>query len=271
MTAVGTRLARLEERYAEPPRCLTPADPLALAAAAGFPALDAWQREVLTGPWERLLLNCCRQSGKSTITALLALDVALRTPQGLVLLLSPGERQSSELLIKVRDAYHALGQGGLVTAPDAEGATHLLLPNRARVLALPGGERHVRGFSAPALVVLDEASRIDDALWHAVAPMVAVSGGRVAMLSTPWGQRGVFHQLWTAGDDDWRRFELRADQCPRISAQFLAEQRRTLPDWVYRQEYECRFEAAEDSVFRLADIEAALDDAIPPLWTDRWP
>ena len=36
-------------------------------------APDPWQTEVLEGAHPRLLLNCCRQAGKSTTVALLGL------------------------------------------------------------------------------------------------------------------------------------------------------------------------------------------------------
>jgi len=268
MRALMAQVQRLEARWAAPTLPPLPADALGLAAAAGFAELDDWQRRVLTGDWTRLLVNACRQSGKSSILALLALDVALRTPRGLVLVLSPGERQSSEFLVKVRDSYHALGAGGLVNAPDAEGALHLTLPNQARVLALPGGERGIRGFSAPRLVVLDEGARIEDRLFHAVSPMLAVAGpsARLALLSTPYGRRGVFHQLWTAGGPEWERIELWARDCPRIPPAFLEAERRTLPRRIYRQEYECSFEDVDDTVFRFYDVAAAVTSACTPLW-----
>jgi hypothetical protein len=262
--SVLTRLARLEAQTAPAPPL--PADPLAFAAACGFPALDPWQVEVLTGDWQRLLLNIARQVGKSSITALLALRTALHTPHTLVLALSPGERQSGELLGKCRDAYHALGQRGLVGTAEAEGALHLTLPNASRILALPGGEKGIRGFSAPALVILDEASRIADPLYHAVSPMLAISGGRLIMLSTPFGKRGVFYEAWTQGAAAWQRLELWAHDCPRYSAAFLAQERRTLPPAIYRQEFECSFEALEGSVFGYEDIHAALVDDMPALW-----
>jgi hypothetical protein len=252
------------EAQASPPAL--PPDAIGLAAAAGFPTLDPWQVEVLTGDWQRILLNISRQVGKSTTTALLSLDVALRTPRTLVLLLSPGERQSGELLAKVRNAYHALGRSGLVGKADAEGTLHLTLPNGSRLVALPGGEKGIRGFSAPRLIVLDEASRIEDALFHAVSPMLAISGGRLVMLSTPAGRRGIFFAAWMQGGADWARIELRAEDCPRYSAAFLAQERRTLPPFIYRQEYECSFEEAEGAVFQAADIAAALSPSVVPLF-----
>lgn len=50
-----------------------------------------------------------------------------------------------------------------------------------------------------------------------------------------------------------------ATQCPRIPAAFPAAERASLPDWVYRQEYECSFEAAED-------IAAAFQPTVMPLF-----
>jgi hypothetical protein len=49
-----------------------------------------------------ILLNCCRQIGKSTTTALVALHTAIYD-SGLVLLVSPSLRQSKELFAKTAD------------------------------------------------------------------------------------------------------------------------------------------------------------------------
>src|SRR5690348_5047492 len=71
---------------------------------------DPWQRDLLLSGDRQLLLNCSRQSGKSTVVAALALHTALFTPEALVLLVSPSLRQSGEIYRKVLDGYHALGQ-----------------------------------------------------------------------------------------------------------------------------------------------------------------
>jgi hypothetical protein len=57
-----------------------------------------------------------------------------------------------------------------------------------------------------------------------------------------------------------------ATQCPRISSQFLEEERRSLGELVYASEYECRFVDTEDSVFSSEHIAAALDPDLAPLW-----
>lgn len=51
-------------------------DPVFLARAAGLEP-DEWQKRVLRSEAPRLLLNCSRQSGKSTIASVLAVHTAL--------------------------------------------------------------------------------------------------------------------------------------------------------------------------------------------------
>ena len=62
---------------------------------------DACQEQLLRSSSDRVLLNCCRQSGKSTISAVLGLHRALYSPGSLVLCLAPALRQSQELFGKV--------------------------------------------------------------------------------------------------------------------------------------------------------------------------
>src|SRR5215831_13793881 len=69
---------------------------------------DPWQAEVLEAGHPRLLLNCCRQAGKSTAVALLALAEAVFVPFTKVLLVSRSLRQSLELFRIVTDFYRRL-------------------------------------------------------------------------------------------------------------------------------------------------------------------
>jgi hypothetical protein len=100
---------------------------------------------------------------------------------------------------------------------------------------------------------------------YAIWPMLAVGGGSLMMLSTPYGKRGVFYEEWTSGGG-WERYEVPASQCPRIPASFLEEERAALPSWVYRQEYECSFEETEDQVFTTERVERAVTSEVTPLF-----
>jgi hypothetical protein len=227
-----------------------PEDRLEFAAAAGLPNLDPWQEKLLHSDSSRILLNCSRQSGKSTMAAIIALHQALWRRSSLVLILAPAERQAKELFTKVASSYQALGH---IIPADSYRKMGMELANGSRIEALPGTEKTIRGFSGVDLLLVDEASRVADELYFAVRPMLAVSGGRLMMLSTPYGRRGIFFEEWTDGQG-WERYEVPASECPRISEAFLDEERRALPRRVFRQEYECSFEDTDDAVFAYEDV-----------------
>src|SRR5438874_11416147 len=150
-------------------------DPALLAERAGL-APDPWQAKVLRSAAPRMLLNCSRQSGKSTVTAVLAVHTVLYEPASPVLLLSPTLRQSQELFRKCLDVYRALDRP---VPAEAESALRLELENGSRIVSLPGEDGSIRGFSGVRLLLIDEASRVEDALYMSVRPMLAVSGGRL--------------------------------------------------------------------------------------------
>lgn len=224
---------------------------------------DPWQVQALQSTAQRLSFNVSRQLGKSSVAATLGTHRALAVPGSLVLLVSPSLRQSVELFRKVLDCYRAAGSP---IPPDSETKLTLELASGSRIVSLPGREGTIRGYSGVSLLLLDEASRCPDELYYSVRPMLAVSGGRLVTLSTPWGARGWWWREWIEGGTVWDRYEVNAEQCPRISPEFLAEERRSLGDLVYQSEYLCRFVDTEDQAFRSSDIEAALDPSVTPLF-----
>lgn len=232
-------------------------DPVIFAKQSGIDP-DPWQADVLRSPSLRMLLNCSRQSGKTTTTALLGLHRALYHQESLVLILSPSLRQSAEFFRTLAGLYTATGA---TVPPKAESALRLELKNGSRVISLPATEATVRGFAGVDLLIIDEASRVPDPLYASVRPMLATSNGRLVALSTPWGKRGWWSDAWH-GPDVWNRVKVTADQCPRIPPEFLVEERRSLGDWWYLQEYECQFLDAESAAFRSQDIEAAFSEEI---------
>lgn len=231
-------------------------DPVLLALDAGM-VPDSWQERVLRSNADRMLLNCSRQGGKSTVCGIMAAHRAAYSSRSLTLLLSPTLRQSQELFSKCKAA--------LPTRPEKESALSLEMANGSRIVSLPGSERTIRGYSGVGLLIVDEAARVEDALVSAIRPMLAVSGGTLVMLSTPWGKRGVFFREWTEGEG-WERYEVPATDVPRISPEFLAEERRTLGERWYRQEFLCSFEETEDSVFASEAIESAITSEVSPLF-----
>jgi len=238
-------------------------DPAQMMVRAGY-APDPWQADVLRRDDINHLLNCTRQGGKSSVIACKALHKALYYAPSLTLILSPSERQSKLLLEKVSEIKEKLGFGASAIE-ETDSTLQMGFASGSEIIALPGKEQNVRGFSSVALAIIDEASRVPDSLYNAVRPMLSVSKGKLCVLSTPWGKRGFFHKEWTEGSG-WNRVMIRATECPRITPAFLAGEKLSLPDSVFRQEYMCEFSDTLDSVFRYEDIQAAMSDDIEPLF-----
>jgi hypothetical protein len=94
--AIAKRLDRLEGRFRPRPARMPSA--VDLAECAGF-VPDPWQRDVLTSIADRVLLNCSRQSGKTSVVALLAVHEAISRPGSLTLMVAPTQRQAAEPLV----------------------------------------------------------------------------------------------------------------------------------------------------------------------------
>jgi len=238
-------------------------DPVRLARRMGVEP-DQWQVRMLRSPARQIILNNSRQAGKSTISSILAAHTALYEPGAPVLLLSPSLRQSTELFRKVKAGLHTLGAASADITTD--NALSVELGNGSRILSLPGKEGTVRGFSGVRLLIVDEASRVDDALYQAVRPMLAVSGGRIVLLSTPFGKRGFFHHEWAEGSPDWERIAVTGYECPRIPHDWLDAERARIGAWWFDQEYLCQFKETTDQVFAYEDVQAALSTAVTPLF-----
>jgi hypothetical protein len=256
--AAIAREVRLLRQAATPPATRTAVE---MAADLGL-GLDPWQRDVLTTTARDILLLCSRQAGKSTVSALLALHTAVYRPGSLVLALSPSERQSKRLLRTVRWHYEAVRTAVPATA---EGQLTLELRNGSEIHALPGKEGTVRGFADVDLLVIDEAARVADELYAAVRPMLAVSGGQLLALSTPFGKRGFFHREWTAGGPDWHRAKVTAFDVPRIPADWLERERARIGDWWFRQEYGCEFLDTDDQLYATDLVLAAVSRDVAPM------
>jgi hypothetical protein len=226
---------------------------------------DPWQTELLRSADKRMLLMASRQSGKSQTASALGIREAILRPNAKILILSPTLRQSGELFRdKLMPLYRALGSPIPVRG---ETALTLELVNGSRIISLPENEEGIRGYSGVTLLVIDEASRVSDSLYRAVRPMLAVSGGSLIALSTPFGKRGFFFEAWES-NNPWKRTQITAYDCPRITADFLAEEYKALGERWFQQEYLTVFTDAIDAVFSHADIMAMFSEDVRPIWED---
>jgi len=228
--------------------------------------LDEAQEQVMLSHAKRGILNCTRQWGKSTIAAAKAVHRAYTREKSLVLVASPTDRQSAELVNK---AAEMTGRLGIRRRGDGHNAASLVFPNGSRIVGLPGMEHTVRGFSGASLLLIDEASRVPDRVYKALLPVLARSDGDLWLMSTPWYKQGFFYEAWTHGGPDWMRVRVPATECAWMSKRYLEERREDLgPVW-FPREFLCEFMDSGAGVFERDLIEAAIDYGIAPLGVDR--
>lgn len=239
-------------------RCL---DPVMLAEAVGIEP-DDWQAALLRERPRRCLMLCSRQSGKTEVAINLGHWTALYEPGSLVLIVSPSQRQSAEVLRRLM-----LNHQKLTDVPElvAESTTRAQFANGSRIIALPGSTTTTRGYAGARMVILDEAARLPDELLAALRPTMATVDGSLVALSTPFGKRGWFYESWV-GDADWHQVRVPASACPRLTPEFLAEERKALGALAYSEEYELAFNEPDEAMFSTALIDRAFTAEVRPLW-----
>ncbi len=221
--------------------------------------LDPWQCDLLRSRGLRELVNVTRQGGKSTSTAAGVLHEGTYVAASKTIVISPSQRQSSLLLQKVEE-FAELAK--IRTRPHPGEDPGLLLPS-GEFIALPGNEATTRGFGGCTWLIVDEAAQVRDALFHSARAFLATTNGRTWLLSTPFGKRGFFYLSHESGR--WRITRVPATSCPRIPAEFLEEQRASLPKSWFDQEYLCEFTSVENAIFDHEMVLRSLSPDLEPL------
>ena len=217
---------------------------------------DARQAEVLLSEASRGILNCSRQWGKSTVAAAKAVYRAYTKPGCLVLVASPSGRQSRVFLRKASEMVRKLG---ITPRTDGDNPISLQLPNRSRIVGVPGNEETVRGFSGVSMLMIDEAARVSEGMYAALRPMLVTERGDLWLMSTPKGRRGFFYDVWEHGGSAWHRVRVPATECSRIAPEVLEEQRNGMDAAEFRQEFMTEFLDDESDVFDRGVVEGAID------------
>jgi phage FluMu gp28-like protein len=121
-----------------------------------------YQRHALQKMLEKKysILMWSRQTGKSFVVSLFAVLRAIERKNHLVAIISPTERQSKELMEKVKRHVEFLKQVGKLTGDveffeDAQAnVLEVKFPNRSRIIGLPANPDGVRGLTGD--VILEE-------------------------------------------------------------------------------------------------------------------
>jgi phage FluMu gp28-like protein len=203
----------------------------------------------------------------------MALHQALFKEKQTIVVTAKTLRQASflfkKILIYLRDVRSVKFEVKIVGTEEQTKLT-LYLENGSQILCLPGSPDTIRGVSAVDLLLVDEAAMCSDDLFQALTPMLAVSGGRMILLSTPNGKMGFFYEIWSrwleqGEKSGWTGITLRASENPRISPDFLRLERETKSPIRYRTEYECEFLDTEEQLISTEMIDALKNSDVPIL------
>lgn len=236
-------------------------DPVLFGQQLGFHP-EPWQARLLRTTAPRVLVRCCRQSGKSTTVGLRALHTAMHHAGRDVLVLSSSQRQSDELLVRVRSHYRALAGAPRLTT---DNTSTMGLANGSRVISLPASEGTVRGFANVKLLLLDEAARVEDEVLASALPMVG-SDGQIMALSTPYGQRGWWWKLHEEPANGWERHLITVYESAQYDEKRIAEVRASLGSFIFSSDYECVFGDVDSQLFGTEQVRRAFTSAVPPLF-----
>jgi replicative DNA helicase len=178
-----------------------------------------------------------------------------------VVIISPSMRQSQYMFRRIMQVYRAALRPVRAVS---ETALQLRLENNSWIVGLPSSEETIRGLTA-SLLWVEEASRCSDSLISAALPFVAtIPNAKLCMMSTPAGQRGMWYNEWSKGVG-YKKILVNADQCPRISRNFLDSQLEMMGSRWYQQEYYNSFESNEASLFRHEVIQKCIRDDLETL------
>jgi Terminase RNaseH-like domain len=126
--------------------------------------------------------------------------------------------------------------------------------------------KYLRGHGADRIIA-DEAAYIPAVvLTQTVPPMLSASPYReLVLISTPFGTGTYFHHRFLDGqgeDPSIASFHFPSSSNPRLSVDYLEQQRREMTELAYRTEYEALFLDEQTSVFTYDLIQAAIDEEI---------
>lgn len=237
-------------------------DPCTYVRSVGLDPYD-WQIEALQPGIKRLAMLTARQAGKSTVVAGRSLCTAKYQPESLILIICPSKDQSKNLMKKI-DLYisHDRELAGML---EHDATFEKEFRNMSRIVALPGSERSVRSYSAPSIIIIDEASRVLDETYKAARPMMVGTDCELILLSTPFGKRGFFYEEWSEGTT-WTKIAVRT----HVEPDGRGSLKQSIPEAQYRKQMAADGVSGYYSPRHLDDTEFLLEEVVESSLGPYW-
>ena len=226
-------------------------DPEALKKQIDFKP-HSGQLKVLANMKRFTILNCGRRWGKTMLVAYLSLKQLLLSRKN-VWIVAPSYDLSKKSFTYISDWIAQYFPKGSF---QVNFSTLTITGPFGSKLVCKSGEnpQSLLGESLD-LLIMDEASRLKKEVWESyLRPSLSDREGSMVAISTPVSRENAFYQLFLRGKDntnkDWISYQFSSMSNPYLSEADLAEAKATLPDQVWRREYEAVFLDSAYSVFR---------------------
>lgn len=210
--------------------------------------LDQWQKDYIKADGNTFLL-CGRQSGKSAAASIKFGERAVKVANSSIMMISFTEKQAfllfSKCLNYLRARYHHMVIEKGKNKPTQH---HINLTNGSKILCYACGKSGfgLVGHTITDLVI-DEAHLMNRQIFIQLTPTLSVTKGTLNVLGTASEKDGYFYDCsddLDLGDkmrDDFTRFYVNAEDCPRHTDKFLANERKTMTTLEYAQQYLAKF------------------------------
>ena len=207
--------------------------------------LDSWQKEYIETEGDCALLTG-RQCGKTTAMAIKMAEVARAGKRGRdILCISLTERQAYNIFSKCLTYLLSEYPMEVKSGRDKPTMHKITLKNGVVIRCEPTGlmGEGLRGLTCQKIFA-DEASRMSDEVFTAIMPMLSVVGGTMDISSTPCGKQGFFWKAFNPLEEMSKRFKkwkISSEDCPRHKKEFLEQQKSSMSQMEYAQEYLAEF------------------------------
>ena len=197
--------------------------------------LDKWQEEVMACKG-KMVLRSGRQVGKYTVIGLKSAKYALENKNKLIMVISKTERQAGLLFTKILWNIHELAKKEIKKGKDRPTKHKISLKNGSVIHCLPAGDTGygIMGFTID-LLIADEAAFIPEEVWNSIIPALAITRGKIWLLSTPFIKEGYYYDCFQ--DPSFTAFHTSSEDCPRRDDKFLAHKKATITKAQYAQMY----------------------------------
>ncbi len=192
------------------------------------------------------LLLFSRQVGKSTISTIFLLWVAIFQDDQRLLLVANKENTAKEIFRRVRFAYENL-PNWLKAPVQYYGLESMELANGSRIGITTTTGTAGRG-TAANLLFIDEADWIEPNLlnefWASVYPIISSSKkSKIIMASTPRDTSGIFYRLYdesVKGENNWAHMKVLWNEVPGRDEKWAKDTKSGMADpSLWKREFEC--------------------------------